>query len=113
MALTKAIGNRFPFHTVSVTITRNLKGIARSGTDRAPLEGGHHRDAGTGDPVVWAGSAYGLVDSFPVFSTMSWLSTPNDPGTSRAFMPATVLSLSLSTTPSSVIFPFLTMMWIG
>src|SRR6266849_1592523 len=46
-------------------------------------------------------------------STASSLSTPNDPGTSRARMPARVLSPSVSTTPSSVILPFFTMMWIG
>jgi hypothetical protein len=46
-------------------------------------------------------------------STVSSLSTPNDPGTSRARMPARVLSPSVSTTPSSMILPFFTMMWIG
>ena len=38
------------------------------------------------------------------------LSTENEPGTPRARIPATVLSLSLSTTPSNVIRPAFTMM---
>ena len=40
----------------------------------------------------------------------SSFSTPNTPLTSRALIPATVLSASLSTTPSSVVRPFFTMM---
>ena len=43
-------------------------------------------------------------------STSNSFSTPRAPSTSRALWPAICLSISLSTTPSSVIRPFLTTM---
>ena len=55
---------------------------------------------------------YGLVDVL-VFSTTRSFTTPKAPGIPCALMPAMFLSPSLSTTPSSVICPFFTMMWIG
>ena len=45
--------------------------------------------------------------------TINSFSTPETVPTSRALTPARVLSDSLSTTPTSVVFRFLTMMWIG
>ncbi len=47
------------------------------------------------------------------FTTRRLLITLNTPGTPLAWMPATFLSVWLSTTPSSVTTPFLTMMWMG
>src|SRR5262249_45829077 len=45
-----------------------------------------------------------------LFATTSSFPTANTPWISRALKPATVLSDSLSTTPSSVVRPFFTMM---
>ena len=47
------------------------------------------------------------------FSTRRLFFTLNAPCTPFAAMPATFLSPSLATTPSNVIVPFLTKMWIG
>jgi hypothetical protein len=46
-------------------------------------------------------------------STVSSFSTPKAPGTPRAFIPAIVLSASLSTSPINVMCPFLTMIAMG
>jgi hypothetical protein len=61
--------------------------------------------------VLWASGC----QSFPAFVDLSFsiirsFSTPKAPGTWEAFIPATILSCSLSTTPISLIWPFLTMM---
>src|SRR5258705_9324905 len=55
-----------------------------------------------------------LVLAHELFSTIRSFSTaPNVPGTPPALMPATFLSVSLSTTPSSVMWPLFTMISIG
>ena len=56
------------------------------------------------------GRSYFFEVDCPCLSTIRSFSTPNEPGTSRALMPASVLSLSLSTTPSSVTLRLFTMM---
>lgn len=50
---------------------------------------------------------------FPSFATWSWLSTLNTPETPLARIPAMAISASLFTTPVSVTWPFLTMIWIA
>ena len=50
---------------------------------------------------------------FPSFATWSWLSTLNTPETPLARISAMAISASLFTTPVSVTWPFLTMIWIA
>ena len=47
------------------------------------------------------------------FTTFNWLSTEKTPGTPFARMPAMFLSISLSTTPIRITWPFSTIMRIG
>lgn len=54
-----------------------------------------------------------ITASFAYFSTFNSLVTENTPETELARSLARTLSISIPTTPTSVTWPFFTMMWIG